>query len=135
MSTGQAQNARSTDVDQSSSMTSGLPVSSGRRSEERVDYQYLCSYEVLDAMKEESVVIEQGTAIILNQSPKGMLLFMRQAPHVEQVIEIHSPRYESGWASNIFNVQWTKPVYVESFGNLYLVGCQRMFGPAHYLSV
>jgi hypothetical protein len=122
-------------VDQSSNEASGPTISLGRRSEARADYQCLCSYEVLDAMGEESAVIEQGTAIQLNQSPTGMLLFMRKAPRVEQLIEVQSPRYESGWTAIIFDVQWTKPVHVESFGSLYLVGCRRFVGPSHYLSV
>jgi hypothetical protein len=134
-STGQEPNVRKTDVDQSSNETSGQTIPPGRRSEARVDYQCLCSYEVLDARGEESAVIEQGTAIQLNQSPTGMLLFMRQAPHVEQLIEVQSPRYESGLTANIFDVQWTKPVHVESFGSLYLVGCRRIFVPSHHLSV
>jgi hypothetical protein len=34
----------------------------------------------------------------------------------------------------VFEIRWTKPVRVESLGNLYLVGCQLIFGSCHYLS-
>jgi hypothetical protein len=115
----------------SSLMPSTCP---GRRCEARKNYQCLCSYEVLEAIEEESVLIERGKAIALNQSTKGMLLFMRQAPHTRQLIEVHTPRHRWGRTVNVFDVRWIRPVQVESFGNLYLVGCQRVFGPCHYLS-
>ena len=99
-----------------------------------MDYRGLCSYEVLKTIKKESVVIEQGEAIALNRSTEGMLLFMRQAPRTKQLIEVHIPRYGWGKTMNVFDVRWIKPVQVESFGNLYLVGCRRIFGPCHYLS-
>jgi hypothetical protein len=94
----------------------------------------MCSYEVLEAIEGNSVVIGQGEAFALNRSTEGMLLFMGQAPHANQLIEVHTSRY--GWSRtvNVFDVRWTRPVQVESLGNLYLVGCQRIFGPCHYLS-
>ena len=107
---------------------------SEHRCEARMDSHCLCLYKVLEAIEEESVVIEQGKAIALNQSTKGILLFMRQAPHARQLIEVHTPRYRWSRAVTVFDVRWIRPVQVGSFGNLYLVGCQRMFGPCHYLS-
>ena len=67
-------------------------------------------------------------------STEGMLLFMGRAPHAKQLIEVDTPR--SGWGRtvNVFETRWAKPVQVESHGNLYLVGCRRIFGPCHYLS-
>jgi hypothetical protein len=75
---------------------------------------------VLEAIEKKSAVIERGKAIALNRSTEGMLLFMGRAPHAKPLIEVH--------------VRWIRPVQVESFGDLYLVGCRRMFGPCHYLS-
>lgn len=125
--TQQEQNVSNKDVDQASVPT----IPPGRRSEARKAYPCLCSYEVLDATEEESVVIEQGTAVALNQTTEGILLFMRQAPHVRQVIETHIPRQERGWAVSLFAVRWTRAVQVESFGGLYLVGCRRLFDRCH----
>jgi hypothetical protein len=51
---------------------------------------------MVDALEEESVFIEQETAFAFNRSTEGMLLFMRRAPHVKQLIEVHTLR--SGWA-------------------------------------
>ena len=133
-STGQGQNVRNTDVEQSSGVTSGLPIPLGRRREARKDHQDLCSYEMLDATEEESVVIEQGTAIALDRSIEGLRLFMRRAPRVEQMIEVRSPRLRWDRTVNVFVVRWTRPVQVESLGSLYLVGCRRMFGPCDDVS-
>ena len=130
----QKQMVENTGADQASTARPGTVVEQGRRGDARMDYRRLCSYEVLEAIEEESVVIEQGEAIALNLSAEGILLFMRQAPHSKQLIEVHISR--SGWGKTmiVFDVRWIKPVQTESFGNLYLVGCRRMFGPCHYLS-
>lgn len=122
------------DADHASAAVLGAAIDQGRRCEARTDYRRLCSYEVLEAIEEESVVIEQGEAVALNQSAEGILLFMRQAPHSKQLIEVHTSR--SGWGKtiNVFDVRWIRPVQVESFGNQYLVDCRRIFGPCHYLS-
>ena len=77
--TQQEQNVSNKDVGQASVVASASTIPPGRRSETRLDYPCLCSYEVLDATEEESVVIEQGTAFALNQSTEGILLLMRQA--------------------------------------------------------
>jgi hypothetical protein len=89
---------------------------------------------MIEAIEEESVVIEQGEAITLNLSTEGMLLFMRGTPHVMQMIEVRTPRSRWGRAMTVFDIRWVRAVHVESFCNLYLVGCRRMFGPCHYLS-
>jgi len=99
-----------------------------------MDYRRMCSYEMVDALEEESFIIEQGETLALNRSTEGMLLFMRRAPHVKQLIEVHASR--SGWGRtvSIFETRWAKPVPVEAQGNLNLVGCRRIFGPCHDLS-
>jgi hypothetical protein len=104
-----------------------------RRCESRMDYRHLCSYEMIEAMEEEFVVIEQGKAITLNRSTEGMLLFMRQVTHVMQMIEVCTPRSRWGRTMNVFDIRWVRPVQAELLGHLYLVGCRRMFGPCHYL--
>ena len=106
----------------------------GRRCEARMDYRRMCSYEVLEAIEGESVVIGQGEAFALNRSKEGMLLFIAMAPHAKQLIEVHT--FRSGWGRtvSIYETRWTRLVPVESLGDLYLVGCRRIFGPCHYLS-
>lgn len=117
--------------------SSRLPVGAlppGRRCEERMEYRCICSYEMLEGINEDSVVIEQGEAIAVNRSTEGMLLFMGMAPHAKQLIEVHTPRLGWGRTANVFEARWTRPVRVEPIGDLYLVGCRRIFGPCHYLS-
>jgi hypothetical protein len=129
------QNVGSNEVDQASPVMPITVASLGRRCEARMDYRSMCSYEVLEVIDEESAIIEQGKAFAINRSTEGMLLFMALAPHTKQLIEVHNPRSGRGWTANVFEVRWTRPVPVESFGNLYLVGCRRIFGPCHYLSL
>jgi hypothetical protein len=132
--TQRGQNVRNKDVDQTSAVMPATAIPPGRRCEARMDYRCLCSYGVLETIEGKSVVIEQGKAFALNRSTAGILLLMRQAPHAKQLIEVYDPRYGWGRTVNVFEFRWTRPVQVESFGNLYLVGCRRTFGPCHYLS-
>ena len=127
------QNVGNKDVDQASAVMPASAIPPERRCEARMGYRQMCSYEVIEAIEGKSVVIEQGEALVLNRSTEGILLFMGQAPHEKQLIEVH--RLRSGWgqAVNVFEIRWTKPVRVESLGDLYLVGCQRIFGSCHYL--
>ena len=128
------QNVGNNDVVQPSAVMSATTIPPGRRSEARTEYRGICSYEVLEAIDEESVVIEQGEAFPINRSTEGMLLLMGQARQAKQLIEAHTRRSGWGRTANVFEVRWTRPVQVESLGNLYLVGCRRIFGPCHYLS-
>jgi len=128
------QNVGNNDVVQPSAVMSATTIPPGRRSEARTEYRGICSYEVLEAIDEESVVIEQGEAFPINRSTEGMLLLMGQARQAKQLIEVHTRRSGWGRTANVFEVRWTRPVQVESLGNLYLVGCRRIFGPCHYLS-
>ena len=128
------QNVENADSDDRLVAMSSTAITPERRCESRMDYRWMCSYEMVDALEKESFVIEQGEALALNRSTEGTLLFMCRAPHVKQLIEVHSSR--SGWGRTvtIFETRWAKPVPVESQGDLYLVGCRRIFGPCHYLS-
>ena len=130
----QEQNVEMQEFDEVSGVIPAATVPPGRRCEARMDYRCMCSYEVLEVIDETSVVIEQGEAFALNRSTKGMLLFMGRALHAKQLIEVHTAR--SGWGRtvNVFESRWARPVRMESLGDLYLVGCRRIFGPCHYLS-
>ncbi len=128
------QNIGNNDVVQASAVMPATTIPPGRRSEARMEYRGICSYEVLEAIDEESVVIEQGEAFPINRSTEGMLLLMGQARQAKQLIEVHTRRSGWGRTANVFEVRWTRPVQVESLGSLYLVGCRRIFGPCHYLS-
>jgi hypothetical protein len=127
-------NAGNIDVDQASTVMPAIATAPGRRCEARMDYRRMCSYEVLEAIEGESVVIGQGEAFALNRSKEGMLLLIALAPHLKQLIEVHTSRSRWGRTVNIYETRWTRLVPVESLGDLYLVGCRRIFGPCHYLS-
>jgi hypothetical protein len=100
-----------------------------RRREARMDFQQMCSYEVLEGFEEESVVIRQGEAFAFNRSKEGMLFLIDQAFFDKQLFEVQNLQSGLGWTVNVFEPRWARPVPVESFRELYLVGCQRIFGP------
>jgi len=122
------------EFDQTSSRLPAGSIPPRPRCEERMEYRCTCSFEMFEVINEDSVVIEQGEAIAVNRSTEGILLFMGMAPHAKQLIEVHTPRL--GWSrtANVFEARWARQVRVESLGDLYLVGCRRIFGPCHYLS-
>lgn len=123
-----------TDLDHAFAAMAVTAVPPARRGEARKEYRLMCTYEVLEAREDQSVVIEQGEAFALNRSTEGILLLMGKPPQDKQSIEVHTSRFGWGKTVNVFEVRWTKPVQVESLGHLYLVGCRRTFGPCHYLS-
>jgi hypothetical protein len=118
-----------------SNVRSGQTIPLERRSEARKGHQDLCSYEMLDAKEGVSAVIEQGTAVALNWSAEGILLLMRRAPQAKHLIEVRSSRQGWGGTVDVYGVRWTETVPVESFENLYLVGCQRIFGPCDIVTL
>jgi hypothetical protein len=127
------QNVESKDIDQLAVVISAMATLPERRCETRMDYRHMCSYAVFEPIEGKSVVIEEGEAFSFNRSTEGILLLMGQAPYAKQLIELHVPG--SGWGRTVtvFKTRWVKPVQVESLGNLYLVGCQRVFDSFHHL--
>lgn len=112
---------------------SGTPPSN-RRQEARIEEQKPCTYELCESVNEEAVVIQQGEVYSLNRSAHGVLILMGYLPRLRQLLELHIP--ESRWrrSLNLYEVQWTKPVHVESHGDLFLVGCRLTFGPSRYVA-
>ena len=122
------------EVDRSFSAMTAATIPPERRCEARAHYRRSCSFEVAEAIDEELAFIEQGEALALNRSAEGMLLIMGRALYVTQLIEVHAFHSRWGRTANVYEARWARPIQVESLGNLYLVGCRRIFGPCHYLS-
>lgn len=126
MLTLRGQKVRNREGTQASGVMAAATVSPERRCGARVEYRRMCSYDVLEVVNEELVVIEQGEAFALNSSAEGMLLFLGQPLQRKQLIRVHI--VHPGWdqIGNVFESRWIKPVHMESLGNLYLVGCRRI---------
>jgi hypothetical protein len=120
------QKVRNEEVTQASGMAPVATVSPERRCETRVEYRCMCPYEVVEVAGEELVVVEEGEAFSLNSSTEGMLLFVGKPIQRKQLIRAYNAR--SGWdqIGIVFESRWVKPIYMESLGNLYLVGCRRI---------
>ena len=65
------QNVGNKGVDQAFAVMSATTNPPGRRSEARMDYRHMCSYEMLEAIEGNSVVIGQGEAFALNEPEHG----------------------------------------------------------------
>jgi hypothetical protein len=103
-----------------------------RRHEPRSADRTICAYELCESINEESVVIQQGEVFTVNRSGHGIQVLMGYPPRAQQLIELHIP--ESRWRRtvNLYEVQWTKAVPMESDDQLFLVGCRLTFGPSRY---
>lgn len=117
------------DVDQTFAVMPAMAIPPERRCEARVEYQCRCSYEVAEAIDGEVAFFEYGEAFALNRSVEGMLIVMGHALHVAQLIEVCAFHFQWGRTVNVCEARWARPIQVESLGNLYLVGCRRIFGP------
>ena len=108
------------------------PEHAARRQEHRVLEQRVCSYVLCESIDEAGVVIQEGEAYSLNRSQHGILLLMGYSPNAKQIFELHIPEAHWRRSLNLYEVQWTKPLAIESRADLYLVGCRQVFGPSRY---
>jgi len=111
-----------------------LPIKSelDLRLTKREEQCHLCTYEMVDQSEIETAIIESGQAFTINHGAGGMLLLLPRAPETGQYVEVHTGPTVGWRAAYLIEVRWSKPVPIESQGDLYLVGCQRTFGPLHY---
>jgi hypothetical protein len=103
-----------------------------RRQEARVNEQKVCAYGLSDSIDGGRVMLEQGEVYCLNRSEHGVLVLMGNRPRYRQLIELHVPETRWEHSLNLYEVQWTKAVSVESHGDLFLVGCRLVFGASRY---
>lgn len=103
-----------------------------RRGEARVNEQKVCAYSVCESLDGERVTIEQGEVYCINRSEHGILVLMGGRPRKQQLLELHVAETRWEYSLSLYEVQWTKPVPVESQGELFLVGCRLVFGASRY---
>jgi len=99
-----------------------------RRGEARIEDRHGCAYELCASGRGGAATIQQGQAFTLNRSAHGILLLMGDAPRVNQLIGIYNTAL--GWrrSTMVYQVRWTRPLHVESQGDLFLVGCRQVTG-------
>ena len=103
-----------------------------RRREVRMNEQKVCTYSLCESFDGEQVIIEQGEMYSINRSEHGILVLMGGRPRKRQLLELHIAETRSEYSLNLYEVQWTKIVPVESHGELFLVGCRLVFGASRY---
>lgn len=96
---------------------------------ERVPVTGSCSYEMNEPLAEDSTVIHQGEALLMNISSGGMLLLMEHAPEVEQVLEVRLPTsIKVATTPTLVEARWRREIPIGSFGRRYLVGVRFLIG-------
>ncbi len=96
---------------------------------ERVPVTGSCAYEMNEPLAEDSTVIHQGEALLMNISSGGMLLLMEHAPVVEQVIEVRLPRsIKVSTTPTLVEARWLREIPIGSLGRRYLVGVRFLNG-------
>lgn len=105
-----------------------------RRQEARCNEQKVCGYGLCESTDEESLSIEQGEAYCLNRSEHGVLILIGRRVRTRQLIELHVAETRWEHSLNLYEVQWTKAVSVESHGHLFLAGCRLVLGASRYWS-
>lgn len=93
-----------------------------RRQEARVADCHCCAYEICEPDQDGLVAICEGQLITVNRSAHGILLLMREAPRVNQLIEVHSQKL--GWLRSmmVYHVRWIRPIRIETGESMLLVG-------------
>jgi len=103
-----------------------------RRREVRVNEQKICAYSLCESFDGKQVTIEQGEVYCINRSEHGILVLMGGPPRKRQLLELHVAETRWEYSMNLYEVQWTKLVPVESHGELFLAGCSLVFGAPRY---
>jgi hypothetical protein len=103
-----------------------------RRQEGRVNEQKVCAYSLSESINGERVIIEQGEVYSLNRSEHGILVLMGSRPRNRQLVELHVAETRWEYSLNLYEVQWTQTLPVESQGDLFLVGCRLVFEASRY---
>ncbi|MBX3334211.1 MAG: hypothetical protein KF876_08805 [Nitrospira sp.] len=105
-----------------------------RRREARSNDQKVCAYGLCESTDKQALTIEQGEAYCLNRSEHGILILMGRLPRFRQYIELDVAETRWEHSLNLYEVQWTRAISVESQGELFLVGCRLVLGASRYWS-
>ena len=114
-------------------LSTTVPFRRQTRQTERLMLRRACSYEMIEGLGEDAIVIHQGEALALNISSEGILLLMDQVPQVQQLIEIHTANSKKSHILTLFEVCWTRQIQSRTHDCQCLVGCRLSFGPSPHL--
>jgi len=98
-----------------------------RRDETRAAYMKPCRVSLMHPLGPNSIVIEEGTGVTVNQSPSGALLLASFAPTQGKLLEVSTEGTFLKSSVSLVEVQWSKLVCETSEGQLHLVGCRKAF--------
>jgi len=100
-----------------------------RRYETRLASIKPCQFSLVHSLNLDSVVFQEWTGVIVNQSMSGMLLQAGSALPHGKLLEVVTDEAWLHPSVSVVEVQWSKPVPKTSEGQLHLVGCRKTFPP------
>lgn len=98
-----------------------------RRREPRLNDPKMCAYSFCESLDGQRMTVEEGEVYCINRSQHGILVLMGGRPQKRQLLELHVAENRWDYFLNLYEVQWTKVVPVDSQGELFLVGCRLVF--------
>lgn len=94
-----------------------------RRDTERLSCMQVYPYELTRVVDGSTVQLREGAGYSINRSIGGMLLLLPEKVDKQQVFEIQEPpEMKREEFSRLGEVRWTRPIPVDSYDNMYLVG-------------
>lgn len=101
----------------------------------RVPVMRPCPYEMSRFLDEKSVVFNQGDALAVNISTRGILLLMPQVPDLKQVFDIRVPiAVNRVGPPTVVETCWTRQISIDAArGSMHFVGVKFLF-PAYTAS-
>jgi hypothetical protein len=94
-----------------------------RRDTERWSCRQVYPYELTRVLDGSTVQLREGAGYSINRSIGGMLLLLPEKVYTQQVFAIQEPsEIKREEFSKLGEVRWTRPIEVDSYGNMYLVG-------------
>jgi len=102
---------------------------------QRVPVMRPCPYEMSRFLDEKSVVFNQGDALAVNISTRGILLLMPQVPDLKQVFDIRVPiAVNRVGPPTVVETCWTRQISIDAArGSMHFVGVKFLF-PAYTAS-
>ncbi|MGH7255969.1 MAG: hypothetical protein ACREI3_09345 [Nitrospirales bacterium] len=93
-----------------------------------------CSMVFNEQLDDESIAICEEQALIMNATPKGVLLLTARRPEPNTIIEIHVTDVDEAAMVALLEVCWTVPSLPDEAQSQkkYLVEANLLFGPFFY---
>jgi hypothetical protein len=106
-----------------------------RRYEIRLTSTKSCQLSLMHSWNPGSVVCEEWTGVMVNQSKSGMLLWAPSALPPGKLLEVMTDETSLTHSVSMVEVRWSQLVRSTSEGQLHLVGCRKTLPSFQYIAI